>query len=72
MCPVQILTWAFPGQRALGKAGWEEVLAKLQKGRPRARRDAQLKTSFCTLAHGYMQGASLYRCMPVCEVCTHP
>lgn len=60
ICPVQPVTLAFPGQKALDKTEWEEVPAKLQKGRPRERRTAQIMAAHtrCAPAHGYMWDAS--------------
>lgn len=60
ICPVQAVTLAFPGQKALDKTEWKEVPAKLQKGRPRERRNAQIMAAYtrCALAHGYMWDAS--------------
>lgn len=74
ICPVQAVTLAFPGQNALDKTEWKEVPAKLQKGRPTERRNAQIMAAYilCVLAHGYMWDASLCGCMGVCEVGTHP
>lgn len=73
MGPDQGVAYIFPGQKAPGKARWDRVPAKVQKGGAWGGgiHSSWLYTCIPALAHGCLWGASLCRCMGVCEARTH-